>query len=67
MARESDALRLRLMLEVHGLTQVEVARATGVSPAAVSKWLAGSRRPTARAQAAIVGLIASRPLLGAGL
>jgi len=60
-----QALRLRIVFEVHGLTRNEVAKAAGVSPGMVSHWLTGRHRPTADAQSAIAGLIASRPLLDA--
>jgi transcriptional regulator with XRE-family HTH domain len=65
MARDDEALRLRLMLEAHRLSRSDVARATGVTPGMVSHWLTGRRRPTAAAQAAIAQLIASRPLFEA--
>jgi transcriptional regulator with XRE-family HTH domain len=58
-----EALRLRLLLEIHDLDQTEVARAAGVSRSLVSHWLAGTRRPTTTHEAAIRGLIATRPLL----
>ena len=59
-----ESFRLRLILEVHDLEQRDVARAAGVSPSLVAHWVAGRRRPSPQAQAAIGALIASRPLLG---
>jgi transcriptional regulator with XRE-family HTH domain len=51
--------QLREARERAGLTQSDVARAIGVSPAAVSRWEAGKRRPSA-ATAARLGRLLER-------
>jgi transcriptional regulator with XRE-family HTH domain len=63
MTDSVNALRLTMMFTVHGLTRTEVARAAGVDPSLVTRWLNGERRVSPEAAAAIVKLIASKPLL----
>jgi helix-turn-helix protein len=62
VAVHDDALRLRLALELHGLSQRDVALAAGVNYTLVSHWVSGRRQPTAAARAAIDALLASRPV-----
>lgn len=46
-AREAAATgRGRAIREAAGLTQGELARAIGVTPGAVNRWEAGTRKPT---------------------
>ncbi len=59
-----EALRLRLLLDLHGVSKQEIAAAAGVHPSVVSKWLRGDRRPNAQSRSAIRRLLAERPLFG---
>jgi transcriptional regulator with XRE-family HTH domain len=62
LASDANALRLRVLLELHGLPKNEVARAAGVTAAMVSRWLAGTKRPSEQQAARIAALIAAQPL-----
>jgi phage repressor protein C with HTH and peptisase S24 domain len=52
--------RLRLLLKELSLTQAGLAERLGVSPATVSRWLAGKNEPTAETYVAL-GNLAGRP------
>ena len=49
--------RLRELREDQGLSQSDVARAIGVSPAQVSRWEAGLTRPRGRHAIALVAVL----------
>jgi phage repressor protein C with HTH and peptisase S24 domain len=53
--------RLRRLLKDLGLTQAKLAERLGVSPATVSRWLAGKNEPTAETYVAL-GNLAGRPV-----
>lgn len=55
--RELEGLRIRLALDMAGVSRQAVAAEAGVSPSMVSKWLAGERRAGPRARAAILRLL----------
>src|ERR1700752_429447 len=52
--------RIRRLLNEHKLTQAGLAERLGVSPATVSRWLAGKNEPTAETYVAL-GNLAGRP------
>lgn len=51
----SEAMRARAL---GGLSETDIARATGVAPATARKWLAGSRSPTGQRAERLIELTA---------
>jgi transcriptional regulator with XRE-family HTH domain len=60
-AQSGVSERIRLSMDLSGLTQSELAKKLGISQAAVSGWLRGSKTPTSDNVEALAGVLNSSP------